>query len=846
MNIKMQMTGRMLRKVGAGWTVFMAGLLAQGAVPTAPIAAETKTEPPAGVMNVETPASDPVAAAWAALARGSQRDAEAILAQAALVTPNSAPVLFWKAVCIRSRFQIGEAGEAFAQVIARAPESPEAVASACMQGIDFSKDWGSALHYYQCLLALETRHPENDGILWLTAMTPRALERFTEMPDRVRGLLTNHGVDAYRELLERFAPKKGPVLVHQTLANLLDERGDAQAALRYRETAVRLERATWSMHGCALTLDNLGLHEEAAQMCRDTLAVWPAFRPARQTLGTALWQGGHPAEAFAAWDAVRGGASAANLTYYGRCALEAGEWARAWDYLSAAQRLSPADRTIKILQGRAAVHTGLPGASERLAALGLVFNFKGQPESWKTSEDPWFRAVVSGDLAAIRRLAATEDINRRDGKHQSTALMQAAQNGWVEVVAELLERKADIDLSDLNGSTALHYACDFNQPGSVRLLLAAGAKLEPVDVWKQTPLINAISSGCTDGVRQLIAKGADVSAQTGRGDALAFAVGNGARGTMKLLLEKGADVNATVPGSRVTALMALCRDQRQGGFVRLLLESGADAGLRDRDGRTALHYAIAPSVHTDLVNALLTAGCDPRLASAEGITAITKARALGWEEFARKMEGNTPEPFSWPVIPELDDGREAMAAAFTWPVRYASEATYDQDKGAPWEDKYARKELRELFGVTNAAGLRAALERLARNGGYTAVPVELPGLDGYFRSLAETAFLADGEKAPRDDQAWLQAHRIYLAQLGVIARYLPEAEGRDIVKTASAEIVSKFKDWREFSASFLAGVEQFEGWNRSRYEHLCERLAQTRWAAKGWPSAAGSPTHPAS
>ena len=120
MNIKMQMTGRMLRKVGAGWTVFMVGLLAQGAAPTAPIAAETKTEPTAGVMNVQTPASDPVAAAWDALARGSQRDAEAILAQAALVTPNSAPVLFWKAVCIRSRFQIGEAGEAFAQVIARA------------------------------------------------------------------------------------------------------------------------------------------------------------------------------------------------------------------------------------------------------------------------------------------------------------------------------------------------------------------------------------------------------------------------------------------------------------------------------------------------------------------------------------------------------------------------------------------------------------------------------------------------------------------------------------------------------------------------------------------------------
>ena len=835
--------GRVLRTAGAGSALVLAGLPGLGA----PAASAAKTEPPVAVEAPaaveQAPAGDPVAVAWAALARGSQKDAERVLAAAALATPNSAPVLFWKAVCIRSRFDTDAARPAFASLVSQAPNSTEAVAAACMLGIDFSTDWGSALHYYQCLLALEAQHPENDGILWLSALAPRSLSRFDGLPERLKSVLTNHGIDAYRVLLARFAPKKGPVLVHQTLANLLDARGDEEAALVHREIAMRLERSAWSLQGNGLTLINLGRYEEAAQVCRDALSAYPLSITNYHTMGVALWKGGHPTEAFTIWDAVRSHVNEGSLTYYGRCALEAGDWTRAWAYLSAAEKRTPSDKAVKILLARASVHTGLPGASDRLAELGLVFDFQGRPISNKVTADPWFRAIATGDLAAVRTLSATEDINRLSADNKSTALMQAAQNGWVEIMQELIDRHAQLDLSDKNGSTALHYAGQFDQPGSVRLLLAAGAKLNPLDTWQQTPLMCAIFGYCRDGVRQLIAKGADVTVQNDRGDALSFAVANGERTMMQLLLAHGADVNAEEPSTGRTALMVVARDQRHGAFLRPLLEAGADVHRQDRDGRTALHYAIVPQLNMDLVETLLKAGSDPRATSADGITAITEARALGLEELARKMETDTPEPFRWPVLPTIGDDDTSITEAFTLPIRFACEQVYCAGKeGHPFDEKSARQELKAVFGVTNTAGLRTALDRLLHNEGYDEPVKEKPGFDGYFRPQAETAFLAAGQTTPRDHTAWTQAHRIYLAELGVCAHFLPEDDAQDIAQDAGAAIGKNVHDWREFSASFLAGVERFEGWNRGRYQHLCERLLGTRWAAQTWPKAAGTPT----
>jgi ankyrin repeat protein len=72
--------------------------------------------------------------------------------------------------------------------------------------------------------------------------------------------------------------------------------------------------------------------------------------------------------------------------------------------------------------------------------------------------------------------------------------MAAAQCGFTHIIDELLKHGAALDIVDLNGDTALHYASQFRQLPCVLRLLAAGAKTDIQDKWKQTPLTMAAAN----------------------------------------------------------------------------------------------------------------------------------------------------------------------------------------------------------------------------------------------------------------------------------------------------------------------------------------------------------------
>lgn len=57
-----------------------------------------------------------------------------------------------------------------------------------------------------------------------------------------------------------------------------------------------------------------------------------------------------------------------------------------------------------------------------------------------------------------------------------TALMIAAQYGYVDIVRLLLEKKVDINLKDINSNTALDLAKKNNHNETIKLLKEAGAK----------------------------------------------------------------------------------------------------------------------------------------------------------------------------------------------------------------------------------------------------------------------------------------------------------------------------------------------------------------------------------
>jgi hypothetical protein len=98
-------------------------------------------------------------------------------------------------------------------------------------------------------------------------------------------------------------------------------------------------------------------------------------------------------------------------------------------------------------------------------------------------------AAKRGDLDQIQQLLRVEgvDVNFANEKDQ-TALHAAAENGHVEVVADLLAKGVDVNARNQQGQTPLHLAALEGHAAVVAALLAKGAAVNAMDVRDQTAL----------------------------------------------------------------------------------------------------------------------------------------------------------------------------------------------------------------------------------------------------------------------------------------------------------------------------------------------------------------------
>ena len=155
-----------------------------------------------------------------------------------------------------------------------------------------------------------------------------------------------------------------------------------------------------------------------------------------------------------------------------------------------------------------------------------------------------------------------------------TALQLVSWNGHAEIVFELLEKGADVNMNDNeDGSTALQLASRYGHTEIVSMLLNYGAIVNEVD-----------NDGYT---------------------ALQYASNEGHTNIVAMLLEKGADVNANNEYDGNTALhMASMNDEKENtDIVRMLLEKGADVNATNKDGSTALSRA-SRNGHTEIMKLL--------------------------------------------------------------------------------------------------------------------------------------------------------------------------------------------------------------------------------------------------
>ena len=258
--------------------------------------------------------------------------------------------------------------------------------------------------------------------------------------------------------------------------------------------------------------------------------------------------------------------------------------------------------------------TRLRGWVASVLLLGVSLSAAGRELS------PLIEAVKSGDGAAARALLAKKaDVNvaEADG---TTALHWAAELDDLQMAEALIRAGAKAQIANRHGVTPLHLAATNGNAAMLGQLLTAGADPNTALPGGETALMTAARTGNADAVGALIARGANVNAkETQKGQTpLMWAAAENNGVAIRVLVAAGADIRATSAG-RFTALLFAVR----GGHIdatRALLEAGADVNERMTDGMSTLVLALY-NAHFELAEFLLENGADPN-AAAQGWTAL--------------------------------------------------------------------------------------------------------------------------------------------------------------------------------------------------------------------------------
>jgi ankyrin repeat protein len=148
-------------------------------------------------------------------------------------------------------------------------------------------------------------------------------------------------------------------------------------------------------------------------------------------------------------------------------------------------------------------------------------------------------------------------------------------------VRALLQKKADANAPQVDGTTALHWAVQADDLETADLLIRAGAKVMAANQAGATPLLLACVNGSAVMIDTLIKAGADVNAPLTRsGDtALMIASRSGKVDAVKVVLDAGAKINAKETWGGTTALMWAV-SERHPTVVKLLIERDADVNAK--------------------------------------------------------------------------------------------------------------------------------------------------------------------------------------------------------------------------------------------------------------------------
>ena len=177
-------------------------------------------------------------------------------------------------------------------------------------------------------------------------------------------------------------------------------------------------------------------------------------------------------------------------------------------------------------------------------------------------------AVLLGTPAATAAPAAT--------------LVDAVKAGDRTAALALIEQRADANLPEADGTTALHWAVHHNDLDLATRLIRAGAKVNARNDYGATPMSEAAVAADAGMIELLLSAGAEAESPNGDGQtALMVAARTSRVDAARALLRRGANVNAVEQWRGQTALMwAAARSQPE--MVKLLVEVGGNVNARSK------------------------------------------------------------------------------------------------------------------------------------------------------------------------------------------------------------------------------------------------------------------------
>ena len=206
-----------------------------------------------------------------------------------------------------------------------------------------------------------------------------------------------------------------------------------------------------------------------------------------------------------------------------------------------------------------------------------------------------------------------------------SSIVDAARGGDAAALRALLGRKADVNATAADGTTALHWAARRDDVAMVEALLRAGAKVGATTRLGVTPLQLAATNGSVAVITRLLTAGADPNTVLPDGETvLMTASRTGAGDAVRALLDRGADLRRKEPAKGQTALMWAAAENNA-AVVKLLIERGADVKERSKSGSFTPFLFAVRGGHVEASMALLDAGVNVNETLPDGTSALLLA-----------------------------------------------------------------------------------------------------------------------------------------------------------------------------------------------------------------------------